>query len=52
MKKRKIYLASFFIAAFLFILAVGSQKTQNIPAKKVTGSLTNTKTIPTFFFHG
>ncbi|WP_290079529.1 alpha/beta hydrolase [Lactobacillus taiwanensis] len=52
MKKRKIYLASFFIAAFLFILAGCSQKTQNIPAKKVTASLTNTKTIPTFFFHG
>lgn len=52
MKKKKIYLASFFIAVFLFLLTGCSQKAQNVPAKKVTASLTNTKTIPTFFFHG
>ncbi|UOC06840.1 alpha/beta hydrolase [Lactobacillus johnsonii] len=52
MKKKKIYLASFFIALFLFVLAGCGQKAQNIPAKRVTVSLTNTKTIPTFFFHG
>lgn len=52
MKKKKIYLASFFIALFLFVLAGCGQKAQNVPAKKVTASLTNTKTIPTFFFHG
>ena len=52
MKKKKIYLASFFIALFLFVLAGCGQKAQNVPAKKVTVSLTNTKTIPTFFFHG
>lgn len=52
MKKRKIYLASFFVALFLFVLAGCGQKAQNVPAKKVTASLTNTKTIPTFFFHG
>ncbi len=51
MKKKKIYLASFFIAVFLFLLTGCSQKAQNVPAKKVTASLTNTKTIPTFFFH-
>lgn len=52
MKKKKIYLASFFVALFLFVLAGCGQKAQNVPAKKVTASLTNTKTIPTFFFHG
>lgn len=52
MKKKKIYLASFFIAVFLFLLTGCSQKIQNIPAKRVTVSLTNTKIIPTFFFHG
>ncbi|MCT3342235.1 alpha/beta hydrolase [Lactobacillus johnsonii] len=52
MKKKKIYLASFFIAVILFVLAGCGQKTQSVPAKKVTVSLTNTKTIPTFFFHG
>ncbi|WP_270516155.1 alpha/beta hydrolase [Lactobacillus johnsonii] len=52
MKKKKIYLASFFVALFLFVLAGCGQKAQNVPAKKVTVSLTNTKTIPTFFFHG
>lgn len=52
MKKKKIYLASFFVAVFLFVLAGCGQKTQNVPAKKVTASLTDTKTIPTFFFHG
>ena len=52
MKKRKIYLASFFVALFVFTLSGCSQKAQNVPAKKVTTSLTNTKTIPTFFFHG
>nr|WP_288647032.1 alpha/beta hydrolase [uncultured Lactobacillus sp.] len=55
MKKKKIYLASFFVALFLFVLAgcgQKAQKAQNVPAKKVTASLTNTKTIPTFFFHG
>ena len=52
MKKKKIYLASFFVALFLFVLAGCGQKAQNIPAKRVTVSLTNTKTIPTFFFHG
>lgn len=52
MKKKKIYLASFFIAVFLFLLTGCSQKIQNVPAKRVTVSLTNTKTIPTFFFHG
>ena len=49
MKKKKIYLASFFVALFLFVLAGCGQKAQNVPAKKVTASLTNTKTIPTFF---
>src|SRR5699024_5841732 len=52
MKKKKIYLASFFVALFLFVLAGCGQKAQNVPAKKATASLTNTKTIPTFFFHG
>lgn len=52
MKKRKIYLASFFVALFLLVLTGCSQKSQEIPAKKVTVSLSNTKTIPTFFFHG
>ena len=52
MKKKKIYLASFFVALFLFVLAGCGQKAQNVLAKKVTASLTNTKTIPTFFFHG
>ena len=52
MKKKKIYLASFFVALFLFVLAGCGQKAQYVPAKKVTASLTNTKTIPTFFFHG
>lgn len=52
MKKKKIYLAIFFVALFLFVLAGCGQKAQNVPAKKVTVSLTNTKTIPTFFFHG
>ncbi|AHA97017.1 alpha/beta hydrolase [Lactobacillus johnsonii] len=52
MKKKKIYLASFFVALFLFVLAGCGQKAQNVPAKRVTVSLTNTKTIPTFFFHG
>ena len=50
MKKKKIYLASFFVALFLFVLAGCGQKAQNVPAKRVTVSLTNTKTIPTFFF--
>lgn len=52
MKKRKIYLASFFVALFLLVLTGCSQKSQEIPTKKVTVSLSNTKTIPTFFFHG
>ena len=52
MKKRKIYLTSFFIALFLLFLAGCSQKSQEVPDKKVTVSLNNTKTIPTFFFHG
>lgn len=52
MKKRKIYLTSFFIALFLLFLAGCSQKSQEVPAKKVTVTLNNTKTIPTFFFHG
>lgn len=52
MKKKKIYLASFFVALFLFVLAGCGQKAQNVPSKRVTVSLTNTKTIPTFFFHG
>lgn len=34
------------------MLAGCGQKAQNVPDKKVTASLTNTKTIPTFFFHG
>lgn len=49
MKKRKIYLASFFVALFLLVLTGCSQKSQEIPTKKVTVSLSNTKTIPTFF---
>lgn len=52
MNKRKIYLTSFFVALFLLVLAGCSQNSQEVPAKKVTASLTNTKTIPTFFFHG
>ena len=52
MKKKKIYLASFFVALFLFVLAGCGQKAQNVPAKKVTASLTNTKTIRTYLFHG
>lgn len=50
MKKKKIYLASFFIAVFLFVLTGCSQKTQNVPATRVTSSLNNTETIPTFSF--
>jgi hypothetical protein len=50
MKKKKIYLASFFVALFLFVLAGCGQKAQNVPAKKVTASLTNTKTIQHFSF--
>lgn len=34
MKKRKIYLTSFFIALFLLFLAGCSQKSQEVPAKK------------------
>lgn len=52
MKKKKIYLASFFVVLLLFVLAGCSQKAQEVPAKKITASLTNNKTIPTFFFHG
>ena len=52
MKKRKIYLASFFVALFFSVLTGCSQKSQEIPTKKVTVSLSNTKTIPTFFIHG
>lgn len=36
MKKRKIYLASFFVALFLLVLTGCSQKSQEIPTKKVT----------------
>ena len=44
MKKKKIYLASFFIAVFLFVLAGCGQKTQNVPAKRVTAiDVTNSK---------
>lgn len=52
MRARKVYFTSFFVVLFLFVLSGCSQETQKVPAKKVTSTLTNTRTIPTLFFHG